>query len=92
MAVTTASFLASYPDFANVTESVVDAKVAEAIRRVDTEIWGDKADDGIMLWTAHLLTLSQFGRHGRQLQPDGATPYLRAFDKLQASTLTGFVV
>lgn len=66
-----AVFRARYPEFVDAGgggapgDAFVQAKLNEAERRVDSTVWGDKAEDGHGLLTAHLITMSPYGRDAR---------------------------
>lgn len=76
MAVTVASFLASYPEFVRAPDVVdVEATLAKAVLNVDAEVWGDKTDEGIELTLAHMLALSPFGQMAKLLSEKGQSTY-----------------
>ncbi len=58
---TRTTFLVSFPEFSEVDTAVVDAKLAEASRRIDASVWGDWENDGHGQLTAHLLANSPLG-------------------------------
>lgn len=55
MAVTSTTFLARFPEFANLESAVVEGTIAEAGRQCDSDVWGDQHDDAVNYLTAHLL-------------------------------------
>lgn len=61
MSWTADTFLTQYPSFAEIygarEDGVVAAKLAEAALVVDAAVWGAKADLGVGLMAAHLLSL-----------------------------------
>ena len=57
---TYSSFIARYPQFAELEQSVVTAVLSESTADCTAELWGLKRDRAIMLLTAHVLTLSNY--------------------------------
>ena len=55
MAVTAADIRATFPEFDGVSTATIDRWREHAERRVSVTQWGDKAGDGILWLTAHLL-------------------------------------
>jgi hypothetical protein len=69
---TRSEFLTRFPEFGEVDTDVIDAKLAEAGRRIDTNgIWGTWENDGHGQLTAHLLANSPLG-NAAKLKPNGA--------------------
>lgn len=56
-----ATFKTTFPEFASADDGLVSAKLAEALRSIDVDIWGDLAVDGQAYLAAHLLAMSPFG-------------------------------
>lgn len=89
MAVTRASYLEAYPEFANCATSLVDAKLASAELRTG-ELWGDLRDDAVMLLASHLISLDPRaeGSARAPLQAGsahyGSSLYLRELERLRA--------
>lgn len=96
MAVTVASFAVSRPEFANTAASdpdYVQAMIDEASLEVDAEVWGDKADAGIMWLAAHKLALSPYGNNAELVAKDGkTTTYKTHYDALVMQVGHGFRV
>lgn len=95
MTVTRASFLAEFGAFSEADPCLVDAKLAEAKRRVGSS-WGDLQDDGVKYLTAHLLASSPLVE-GSALAPGTAgsdnwskTVYLQEFHRIQSEARAGF--
>lgn len=99
MAIGHTEFVASFPAFRKTDKAVVEAKLAEARRLIDTAVWGTLADDGIGYLAAHLLAMMPGGEHAR-LVPRNAKPvrgealttYERQYKKLQRTVASGFRV
>ena len=53
-----------FPEFANETNPRVQFFIDMATRRVNPNVFGDKADDAICLLSAHLLTLGNRSGQG----------------------------
>lgn len=51
---------------------------------VDSDVWGSKADLGVGLMTAHLLTMlpGGDGEPSKLLRADGGSPFRDQFDRL----------
>lgn len=61
MPVSSADLVVRFPEFANAPADLLAARLAQAARSIDTEVWGDLADDGVAQLAAHLLAMSPFG-------------------------------
>ncbi len=88
---TRTTFLESFPEFSEVDTAVVDAKLAEAARRIDPTVWGDWEDDGHGQLTAHLLANNPLG-NGAKLVAKGDKPktvYEGEFNRLQKMVTAG---
>ena len=84
MAETAATFKARRPEFAPIDDAVVSAALAEATRRTDARVFGDRFDDAVSLRAADLLATGAFGLPART-DPKAATgPTMYA---LQLATL-----
>jgi hypothetical protein len=57
MAVTAASFKANWPAFAAVPDLDVERAIGRVERRTNRAAWAGKADDGVELLVAHMLTV-----------------------------------
>lgn len=82
---TRATFVAAFPEFELTDAAVVDAKLAEASRRISPSVWGKWEDDGHGQLTAHLLANSPMGNTAK-LEPNGGdgpkTIYEGEFNRL----------
>ena len=87
-----AEFLLRFPVFEGTPPTLIDAKLAEATRGVDAEVFGDKTEDAIGYKTAHLLAIEPFGQTARLEADDGETTYSKRFHKLVKSVTSGFRV
>ena len=84
-----------FPEFDSASDTLVDGFLAQAWRRIDEEVWGEKADDGHGLLTAHLLALSPHGQMARLTQKDVAkttSTYGLEFGKLEEQVACGIRV
>jgi hypothetical protein len=60
-----AAFRTSFPEFAATLDATVEAKLAEAARRVDARVFGDKESDAVGYLAAHLIATAPGGQHAR---------------------------
>jgi hypothetical protein len=78
--------------------SLVEVKLAEARRRVNTAVWGALADDGVSYLTAHLMTAQPAGESARKAGGGGATQfnnessYFREYERLKRIVAQGYRV
>ena len=92
MAVDRAIFLARFPEFEPASPAMVEASLKEAIRNVDSTVFGTKTDDAVSWKCAHLLAISPFGQQARLISKDGETTYGKYFLELARSVTPGFRV
>ena len=85
-------FLLRFPAFEGTETTLIDAKLAEATRGVDPEVFGDKTEDAIGYKAAHLLSIDPFGQTARIEAEDGSTTYGKQFMKIARSVTSGFRV
>jgi hypothetical protein len=90
MAVSAHSFVLAFPQFQDSPVSLVEVKLAEARRRVNTAVWGALADDGVSYLTAHLMTAQPAGESARKAGGDGA--YFREYERLKRIVAQGYRV
>lgn len=89
---TPASFVQEFPEFFNALEKypgLVDAKLAEATRRVAPKVWKEKTDDGVKYLAAHLLALSPYGQGARLVAKDGGTVYGETYERIKREVAAG---
>lgn len=72
MAETAATFKARRPEFDPIADATVSAALAEATRRTDARVFGDRFDDAVSLRAADLLATGAFGLPART-DPKAAT-------------------
>jgi hypothetical protein len=70
-----ATFKDEYPEFADVADAIVEAKLRDALAEIDVEKWGDDADRGQGLQAARLLVLSPHGSSAGLRLGAGKTAY-----------------
>ncbi len=99
MAVGFSSFIVAFPEFSKAPKTLVEAKLAEARRSIDTAVFGGKADDAISYIAAHLLSMSSFGQHSRLIprtakatRDEALTTYEREYRRLVRQATSGFRV
>ena len=83
------AFRVRFPEFADLADSLVTAKIGEAQRRCDAGLWGSKYQDGVFYLAAHLLAISPFGQDARLSQANNETVYYSEHKRLQSMVATG---
>lgn len=96
MAVTTASFLARFPEFARAPRGLIEGAIADAIVQIDRCVFRDKADAATQFLAAHMVANNPLGEVAR-LEKKGAdgepmTTYLYEFNRLKRIVTSGFRV
>lgn len=97
MAVTYHQFVAEFPEFSRAPETMIEAKIAQATRRIDSDVWGAVADDGVRYLAAHLLSMHPASESARKAG-GGATSfndestYFREYRRLMRMVAVGFRV
>jgi hypothetical protein len=90
MALELAAFLVLFPEFGEVDDSLVEGKLAEALRSIDADVWGDFADDGQGYLAAHLLALSPMGNAAKLVDgKKNTTTYEGHLRRLQLQVTAG---
>jgi len=89
MTVSVAYFKINYPEFRETKDSLVQAKINSATKRIAAPTWGDRANDGVMLLTAHLLSLSPSGEHARLKKEDDMTIYSAELQRMRRAVTMG---
>lgn len=89
MTVTAASFVARWQEFAPLAEPVVEAALAEAVRRTDARVFGDRTDDAVSLLAADLLATGAYGLPARLDQDGKATTYATQLARLRRERAGG---
>ncbi len=72
---TATAFKAAYVVFADLDDTQVQPHLDAAARRTPEGVWGDRAEDGHGLLTAHLIAISPLGRDARLKSDDGETTW-----------------
>lgn len=81
-----------FPEFSDAGQALVEAKLAEAERNIDIEVWGDQAEDGVCYLAAHLICTSPSGVMARLVSKDGSTTYLKRFKQMSMEVSSGYRV
>lgn len=91
MAVTLAKFRNAFSQFRKTDDGEIEAVLVLARLEVNTDVWGDRADSGIMYMTAHKLSLQAAGENAK-LKPAnaGKTVYLVEFNRMKRAVTSGF--
>lgn len=89
--ISNAAFLADFPEFNGATAALVTAKIAQAARMTNEDMYQstDLVNDAIKLKAAHLLILSPYGAKMRSASPDQATVWAGELRKLQRAATLG---
>ena len=88
MAVTAANIIAEFPEFADVPVTDIDFKIADAVGRINTTIWGTLTDQGVKYLACHLIATGPLGEQAK-LDTDGGTTYLKTYKRLMVSVTSG---
>lgn len=72
---TVATLLERFPEFTDVNEVLVSAKLAEAGRRVSASVTGDLYQDLVAYLAAHLIATSPQGQQARLASEAGSSTY-----------------
>lgn len=89
MAVTAQTFKDAYPEFENLSDSWIAAKIADAEIACPSTVWGDFADQGVSLHVAQRLALSPTGRDLKLANDDGSTVYDAELKRLRLVVSSG---
>lgn len=84
MAITSADFVATYPEFDEIND-VAPASVSKALLRAQAfcsaSIWVDRYEAGVFAKAAHLLAMTPFGENAR-IDAKQVTAYGVVFDEM----------
>jgi len=89
MTVTVAYFKQNYTEFKNTPNSLCASKLAAATRRVAPSVWGDRTDDGVMLLTAHLLSIAPAGEQARLKNDNRGDMYEKEWKQMKREVTLG---
>jgi len=89
VAVTAQTFKDAYPEFENLGDTYIETKITSAELLCPDAIWGDFADQGVMLRTAQQLALSPPGRDLKLVSDDGKTVYDAELMRLRTIVSSG---
>lgn len=89
MAVTTASFLVRFPEFAAVDPAVIARVLADSASEVNDAVFGTLTDKAIELRAAHALAISPYGQNARLEGDTTNTTYGAEFERLARSLASG---
>jgi len=99
MAVGFSSFVVTFPEFAETSKELVDAKLVEARLRCSEAVFGDKYDLAVSYLAAHLLSSSPMGQHARLVpanakvtREDALTTYERMYLQIRRECVVGIRV
>lgn len=83
MAVVYADFIVEFPTFDQVTQAIIDAKIADAEARLDEGAFGDLYDSAVKYLTAHLLTIPPYGNELGPPDNPSQTSFGDEFEKIK---------
>ena len=92
--VSNAAFLVDYPEFAGATEALVTAKIAQAARSTNADVYQstELCNDAVKLAAAVLLVQSPYGRTMRSEAPEQMLVWDMQLKKLQRRATMGLRV
>ena len=85
MAVTLSSFVALHPEFSDTATDypdVVNGAIAEAKRRIDENVLGDRYDDAVSWLACDILETGPYGRDMRVSKEGKPSYYYQQFVKI----------
>ena len=89
MSVTVQRFLKEYPEFKSTDYQLIEQRLNHAALRVNSGTFGDLEEEGVMLMTAHLLSISPSGEKSRLVKESQQTMYLREYRRLAREVTFG---
>lgn len=89
MAVSRSQFRVEFPEFERAPDSLVDAKLRNAVERIDRDVWGEQADSGTYNLCAHLLAISPFGMMAKLNTGPGTSTYGIEYERQMRSVVVG---
>jgi hypothetical protein len=83
VAVTYDSFILSFPEFSEVDQTYIEAKIGEASALNDSSAWGSDliGNIAVLYYAAHLLCISPYGKQMQLLNDDGHSTYGDHFER-----------
>jgi len=94
--VTVDQIKAEFPEFANTSDVIISAKIADAYGQLYPSGWGAAYEQAVKYQTCHLIACSPGGEFARLdpiKEPDGATTlYERRYNQLQQGGVVGAMV
>ena len=90
MPVTAQRFLKAFPEFQETERQLIEQKIALATLRTDETAWGDLYDEGIMMLTAHLISVSPKGEKARLHKYSEQTIYWVELNRMRREVTVGY--
>lgn len=91
MAVTVQNFKNAFSEYRKTDDEEIKAKIRFAQQRINSSLWGDKYDQGVMYMTAHLLAVAPAGKNAKMKPENMAkTVYWHEYTALKNSVTYGF--
>jgi hypothetical protein len=92
VAVSRATFLSRRPEFATTPTTLVDACLVDAELMIDRDVYGGKADAGVMAYAAHLIAINPLGEMARLDKKGEKTTYFLEWERIKRSLGVGYRV
>jgi len=92
VSVTLAKFRVDFPEFANTADAIIEARIAMAIRQVNSTIYGGKTDDAIEWLTADMVACGPLGEQARLSKDSKTTIYREQYEAIKQQVAYGFRV
>jgi hypothetical protein len=89
---TAAEFKALFPEFKNAADDLVTSRLAWALARTPSDIWGTYQAEGVAWYTAHFLALLPNAKDMRKGEKPGESMYLRERQRLGLVLSSGYRV
>ena len=89
MTVTPQRFRKAYTEFRETETGLIQQKLNQAVLRINSEAFGDLADEGVMLLTAHLLSISPEGEKVRLHKDTSKTIYSEELQRMRREVTAG---
>lgn len=75
-------FMAVCPEFTGASVDLINRTLAMTARRIASPVWGVYEDEGHKFLTAHVLTMSPFGKGAKIKNVDGTSVYKQQYNDL----------
>lgn len=76
-------FVQLCPEFEGAKVDLLRRTLEQTAKRIDPNVWGVLQDEGHKLLTAHILSLSPFGKNAKMKNEDGRSVYEFQYKELR---------